>query len=136
MKKFRITVAAKSYSIEIGDLRGSPMTVVVDGEAFSVDVQPLEDAGLPTAEPEHPVPPDLTAAEEVGPSRVTAPMPGKILDVAVLDGDRVQRGQVLCTLEAMKMKSPIRAPRAGTVGRVQVQQGQTVEHGDLLFVVD
>jgi acetyl-CoA/propionyl-CoA carboxylase biotin carboxyl carrier protein len=67
---------------------------------------------------------------------MTAPMPGKILDVAVQIGDQVQRGQVLCALEAMKMKSPIRAPRTGTISQMQVTEGQTVEHGDLLFVVD
>jgi biotin carboxyl carrier protein len=63
-------------------------------------------------------------------------MPGKILDIAINAGDQVQQGQVLCALEAMKMKSPIRALRAGTVHQVQVHDGQTVDYGDLLFVVE
>ena len=136
MEKFRITVEGQSYRIEIDDPQGSPMTIRVDGEAFTVDVQPLEDGGPPAAAPEPPAAPAPIAIEEVGQGRMTAPMPGKILDVAVQIGDRVQRGQVLCALEAMKMKSPIRAPRTGTISQVQVAEGQTVEHGDLLFVVD
>jgi acetyl-CoA/propionyl-CoA carboxylase biotin carboxyl carrier protein len=62
-------------------------------------------------------------------------MPGKILDMAVKPGDPVQQDQVLCALEAMKMKSPIRALRAGTVRQIQVHDGQTVDYGDLLFIV-
>ena len=136
MEKFHITIEGQSYRIEIDDPRGSPMTVMVDGEVFSVDVQPLEDAGQPAEGPEPSAPPAPIAAKEAGQRRMTAPMPGKILDVAVQIGDQVQRGQVLCALEAMKMKSPIRAPRTGTISQMQVAEGQTVEHGDLLFVVD
>jgi acetyl-CoA/propionyl-CoA carboxylase biotin carboxyl carrier protein len=63
-------------------------------------------------------------------------MPGTILDIAVQMGEAVQPGQVLCALEAMKMKSPIRATRAGTVSEIAVHDGQTVVYGDLLFVVE
>jgi acetyl-CoA/propionyl-CoA carboxylase biotin carboxyl carrier protein len=63
-------------------------------------------------------------------------MPGTILDVGVRLGDAVQPGQVLCALEAMKMKSPIRAARGGTIRQVRVEEGQSVDHGDLLFVVE
>jgi acetyl-CoA/propionyl-CoA carboxylase biotin carboxyl carrier protein len=108
------------------------MTILVDGEAFTVEVEPAEEApaGAAAADPRAP-----TEREPAGPERITAPMPGTILDVAVQAGDRVQGGQTLCALEAMKMKSPIRAPRAGTVHRVEIHDGQTVDHGDLLFVV-
>jgi acetyl-CoA/propionyl-CoA carboxylase biotin carboxyl carrier protein len=63
-------------------------------------------------------------------------MPGTILDVGVQLGDAVEPGQALCALEAMKMKSPIRAPRGGTIRQVGVEEGQSVDHGDLLFVVE
>jgi biotin carboxyl carrier protein len=136
VKKFRIIVGSKSYNVEVGDPHQLPVTVIVDGETFSVDVQPVEDTGPPAAAPDHPPAPGPTDPTAEGSSQVTAPMPGTILDIAVQPGDRVQHGQVLCALEAMKMKSPIRALRAGTVRQMQVHEGQTVDHGDLLFVVD
>jgi biotin carboxyl carrier protein len=58
---------------------------------------------------------------------VLAPMPGRVLDVLVAEGDTVQRGQVLVLLEAMKMELHLNAPADGRVERVCVAPGQIVE---------
>jgi biotin carboxyl carrier protein len=63
---------------------------------------------------------------------VVAPMPGKVLDVRVRDGDRVGPGDVLAVLEAMKMETPATAEAAGTVTKVHVSAGSTVEPGQVL----
>lgn len=136
VQRFCLTVGTKSYSIEVGDPRETPMTVVVDGETFRVAVEPVEEGSVQLAIPDQPSQPDVQGALEGGQSQVTAPMPGTIMDIAVQVGDQVEKAQVLCALEAMKMKSPIRSLRVGTVNQVQVHEGQTVEYGDLLFVVD
>jgi biotin carboxyl carrier protein len=47
-------------------------------------------------------------------------------------GQQVEPGQVVCVLEAMKMKNPIRAARGGSVAQTAVQVGQNVSYGDLL----
>lgn len=130
-----MTVGNRSYSIEVGDPRESPLTVVVDGESFQVEVQPLEATGEPSAASTKPSSPRTEVAPK-GETQVTAPMPGTILDIAVQEGTSIEKDQTLCTLEAMKMKTPLRALRAGTVRQVLVHDGQTVEHGDLLFVLD
>jgi len=57
-------------------------------------------------------------------------MPGVILAVHVVAGTRVERGQDLAVLEAMKMQNTIRSPRAGTVAEVLVAAGQAVGHGE------
>jgi pyruvate carboxylase len=62
-------------------------------------------------------------------------MPGVILDIAVHTGDEVKKGDALCALEAMKMKSAIRAPKDGVVSKVAVQNGAKVNHNDLLMVI-
>ena len=67
---------------------------------------------------------------------MTAPMPGNILDIAVKPGDRVIHKQLLCNLEAMKMKNALRSPREGTIATVHVYEGQTVVYGDLLFTFE
>jgi len=55
--------------------------------------------------------------------------------VRVVAGDRVEAGQSLLVVEAMKMQNELRAPRAGTVERVAVEEGQTIDNGDLLVVL-
>jgi biotin carboxyl carrier protein len=59
-------------------------------------------------------------------------MPGTILSIAVGEGDRLQRGQEICVLEAMKMKNSIKSPREGTIAEVMVSAGATVAYGDPL----
>jgi len=63
-------------------------------------------------------------------------MPGKVVAVLVEAGARVERGQGLLVIEAMKMENEIGAPRAGTVSEVRVKPGQAVEPGELLARID
>jgi biotin carboxyl carrier protein len=70
-----------------------------------------------------------------GPTEVRAIIPGRVVSVAVEAGDAVTSGQRLLAVEAMKMENELRAPRAGTVERVAVAVGETVELGDALVVL-
>lgn len=67
-----------------------------------------------------------------GVSRIEAPMPGLILAVHVTEGDRVNEGDPLLILEAMKMENVILSPREGVIRQVAVQQGATVDKKSLL----
>jgi biotin carboxyl carrier protein len=71
-----------------------------------------------------------------GPQRVTAPMPGKVVRVLVKPGDEVTPRQGLVVVEAMKMENELRAAREGRVKTVAVTEGQSVESGALLVVVE
>ncbi|MDE2304679.1 MAG: pyruvate carboxylase [Gammaproteobacteria bacterium] len=68
------------------------------------------------------------------PAQVGAPMPGTVSTVAVRVGQAIRRGDVLVTLEAMKMEAAVRAERDGTVAEVLVRPGQAVDTKDLLVV--
>ena len=83
------------------------------------------------AEDRHPV-----AAEQVGEGSSLAPMPGSVVRVAVTAGDRVEAGQVLVVLEAMKMEHAVHAGAPGTVAEVGVAEGDQVETGTVLVVVE
>jgi pyruvate carboxylase len=73
-------------------------------------------------------------ADRSDPGQVAAPFAG-VVTLAVAEGDTVDAGQQLATIEAMKMEAGITAPRAGTVSRVAIDSVQQVEGGDLLVVL-
>ena len=67
---------------------------------------------------------------------VAAPMPGKVIELRVAVGDRVEAGDVVAVLEAMKMENHLRAAEAGTVAEVRVSVGLQVEKDVLLMVIE
>lgn len=81
---------------------------------------------------------DLSAASAgpVGPAPILAPMPGMIVRVSVKAGDRVEAGQGVVVMEAMKMENELRATAAGTVKSVEVTAGTAVEKGALLVALE
>jgi biotin carboxyl carrier protein len=106
------------------------LEVVVSGWRFDFEV---EDADL------HDLRERATSGRQAdthhGPTDVRAIIPGRVVSVAVAVGDGVEAGQRLLSVEAMKMENELRAPRAGTVERIAVGPGQTVELGDTLIVL-
>ncbi len=98
--------------------------VLLGHQAFDVTFQ----------EAAHGVPTTIKTAS--GPAKLKAPMPGKIVRLLAVVGADVSAGQGLVVMEAMKMENELKAPRAGRVKELPVQEGQTVESGALLAVVE
>ncbi len=73
--------------------------------------------------------------EAEGRQQIVAPMPGKVIRVLVRAGEKVEAGQGLLVVEAMKMQNEIRSPKSGTVERVVVAEGQAVNAGEVLCIV-
>jgi biotin carboxyl carrier protein len=67
---------------------------------------------------------------------VKAPISGKIIDVSVSPGAKVNRGALLVVLEAMKMENQIRSPLKGRVKEIKVKKGQSVRSGDVLLIFE
>ncbi len=76
------------------------------------------------------------ATDATGPQRIIAPMPGKVVRVLVAPGDEVRPKQGLVVVEAMKMENELRAARAGRVVSVSAVEGQSVDAGAVLAVVE
>jgi len=124
---YKVLINSHLYEVEIVDLLARPVLAVVDGRPIEVWPETKEVSS------EAPAPAGKTGESVDNQVReILAPMPGTIVSVAVEPGSQVTYGQELCVLEAMKMKNVIRAPRAGTIGKVAVTQGQSVKHHDLL----
>ncbi len=71
-----------------------------------------------------------------GEQRILAPMPGKVLRVLARVGDEVTLRQPLVVVEAMKMENELASPKTGRVKEVAVSEGQSVEAGRLLAIVE
>ena len=71
-----------------------------------------------------------------GPQRITTPMPGKVVRVLVKAGDEVKPRQSLVVVEAMKMENDLRASREGRVREVLAREGQSVDAGTVLVIVE
>jgi len=105
--------------------------VVLDGWRFEVELEPESRARLRERATR-----TTDRAVHGGRIDVRAVIPGRVLSVAVVPGDRVGAGDRLLVVEAMKMQNDVRAPRAGTIGRVLVAAGQTIELRDLLVEIE
>lgn len=136
---FRIVLEGKSFQIVVEDPSANPVLVTVNGETFQIHVESPEQAGSPLAQVDlrtvHPNPVPAVALAALGGGIVKAPMPGTIVKVNVKPGDRVEIGQELCVLEAMKMNNSIRATQPGQVAEVRVAIKQPVQHGDVLIIL-
>lgn len=145
-----LTIEGKTYEVAVGDLTQAPVRVLVNGREFWVEIAPPHPTGSSAARAaavEEPrVSPSLarrsavTAASGLAsPSSIptdgdiVAPMPGSIVDIRVKPGQRVERGDILCHLEAMKMNNAIFAPTAGVIKDVAVSEGQVVAYRQVLI---
>ncbi len=100
-------------------------------------------AAAPASEAEAAEPASAEAAEAVPPGAVTSPMVGTVYAAAepgapplVKVGDAVTEGQTLLIIEAMKVMNPLASPRAGTVIQILVSDGQPVEFGEPLLIIE
>ncbi len=121
-KKFKVVVNGREYTVEIEEIGGSESVEQITPVARSAPAIPSNEK------------PQSVSSESVE-GAVVAPMPGKIMDVKVSEGDTVKKGDILVLLEAMKMENEIVASRDGTVKEVRVKPGDNVDRGAILVVI-
>lgn len=155
MSKIEVTLGGHTFEIELNlnQRVDHDLPVMVDGQALAVSVPDL-DAPIDQMEwiivdrrpHEIVIDPDLhwlrdqtgvhfmevrdlegrTVRPISGDGRIKAPIPGLIKTVFAAEGDRVEAGQPLFILEAMKMENEIHAPKSGVVSQISVKSGQDV----------
>ena len=121
-----LLIGGTSYVADVTDREGA-CVVEVRGETYVVDVE---------EETRHIIRTRGGGASGQGGQVLKAPMPGRITHVAVAVGDRVNPGDTLVVIEAMKMQNEFKAGAAGAVAEVRVEAGQAVNAGDVLVVID
>jgi|SRR5947209_7382846 len=130
--RYSLIIAGKSYEvfaqrIPQPDEDSSLVYEIILGEQrFEVRVEDEREKTLAGA---------VKSAHDSGEARIRAPMPGLVIGVPVESGAAVTRGQTVIVLEAMKMENDLAAPRSGTIKEIKVNQGQTVNQGDVLVII-
>lgn len=128
MKTFNVTVNGKSYEVQVEEVKSNQPASKAPSAPKAVTTT---SAPAPVAAPTPQAAPTVAA----GANTVNAPMPGKVIAVAVTVGQTVKKGDLLLTLEAMKMENEIFAQADAVVSEVLVEAGQTVPAGGPMIVL-
>ena len=158
--KYQYTVKGVDYEVEIQDIEGNIANVTVNGIPFEVEMkQPVKagkqkvklseerrvkseesnssssatNASSATNESSAPITKPAAAAASGKP--VVAPLPGTINEIKVKVGDKVNAGDTVVVLEAMKMQNNIDAETSGTIASINVNKGDAVMEGDPLVTI-
>ncbi|MGN0281173.1 MAG: biotin/lipoyl-containing protein, partial [Prevotella sp.] len=148
MNKFEYKVQGVDYEVEIEEMEGNIAKVSVNGIPFEVELkQPINPAKAITrpkvVAPVAAAAPVAPAAKPAAPAAapagagaaVKAPLPGTISSINVKVGDKVNVGDTVLVLEAMKMQNNIEAEYSGTITSILVNQGDSVMEGATLLTI-
>jgi biotin carboxyl carrier protein len=156
MRRYTLGISGREFLIDVQEIDADRFQVTVGDQHYEVSLAGDEDLPEATISPglqptagsaaasrpaaaRAPAAPPVRAAAAVrssargGGAALNAPMPGVIIELFVKAGDRVERGQQVAVLDAMKMHNVIGAPRTGVVTEVCVAAGQAVGHGDAIL---
>lgn len=147
--KYVATINGKKYEVEVEKLEAYKS---LDRNGVASPAAPVLPASAPVQRPAAPAPapvaaapapapapaaaPAPKAAAPAGATTVEAPMPGKILNIKVSEGQAVKFGEVVVIMEAMKMETEIVAPADGTVSKILVKAGDSVDTGAALVALN
>jgi len=140
-----VTIDGRQVHAEAAKISPGVYLILLEGRSLEVRVQTLAD-GLLLYTGGHEYRVEITDPRSwrrsrggkidlAGRQQVRAPMAGKIVRVLIAEGQRVEAGQGLLVVEAVKMQNEIRSPKSGTVERLAASEGGTVNAGEVLAVI-
>ncbi len=148
--KYNFSIGEKPFEVVVGDAKEDMVQVVVNGVPYQVKIDntpekparavyaPVRPVCAPStaSAPVQTAPAPAGCAPAMGAGVVKAPIPGLVLEVMVKVGDAVQAGQVVATMDAMKMENKLTSAIAGTVKEIFVQKGTEVSTGDKIMTIE
>lgn len=133
MKKFKFKINESEYEVSVKEVESNVAEIKVNGTPFTVFIEKQEKQGsTANRKPAGKVTPIATPARVVVAEPIKSPLPGVIVKVLVAPGNEVKRGDVLLTMESMKMENNILAEDDCVVKSVLVKPGQSVLQDDVL----
>lgn len=124
---YSLLIDGKSYEAYIYE-KENALHVLMQGRFYSAFVEDEREKRLRAA--------SKSTVSVGGDYHLKAPMPGMVVEVPVVNGQQVEKGDVLLILESMKMQNELKCPRSGRVTRIRVNPGDRVEqHETMLSVI-
>ena len=129
MSKYRITMEGKVYEMEVELVKEETVPQPAGKSQYKEFKNASKDPTVRVIDP--------TAERETVKNTgvVTSPMPGTVIEIRKTTGDKVEKGEIVLILEAMKMENEITAPVGGEIAQMSVVSGQTVAGGEFLFEI-
>ncbi len=134
-KSFQFTIDGRKYETTVNEIENHVAEVTVNGTVFHVEIDNAKNATAikPAATRTTAAP---RAAQPAGTVVVKSPLPGSIVKVVAAAGAAVKKGDLLLTMESMKMENQVCSEYDGTVKSVLVQPGQNVMQDDKLVEIE
>ncbi len=142
MKEYKYTINGIKFNVEVGDVEGNEVEVIVNGSHYHVQLE--KDKQSPVKINKAAAAPTTASGEKViskpaaasgSADAVKAPLPGTIMSFKVKEGDTVNAGDTVCVLEAMKMENDVKTSKGGTVKKILVNVGDAVLEGNDLMII-
>ncbi len=139
MQKFKFNINGKSYEAIVEETERNTARVELNGKSYTVQVEKEEAIVSPkiaAVKPSQSGGDFVDVPEQVitgNAGSIKSPLPGNVSKIKVQEGQAVKAGDVLMTLEAMKMENEIMAPAAGKVKKIYVTEGKAVQQGEALI---
>lgn len=152
---YHVTLDGKPYTLDAQTMQSQIVSVLMENRSYDIDVETIGKPGDTLDgrmaarvrgrvmrfeildERRH----KMKAAQGVkldvaGAATILSPMPGKVIKLLAEEGTEVKEGQGVVVIEAMKMENELRAPKAGKVKTVRVKEGDAVETGAVLVMIE
>ena len=140
MKKFKFNIRGNEYDVIVKYFEDGVAKIEVNGSPYHVEVeQQLKESKTPIlVRKEVQTPRSATKIKKdiSGSIKITAPLPGNIMNIFIKEGDTVKKNDKLLLYEAMKMENLIKAEKDGIVRSIKVNAGDSVLQGDVLMEIE
>jgi biotin carboxyl carrier protein len=135
--KFQLRIGNMQYSVNLSEKAHGLYDVKVNDETYSISIVDLLSPSLQAAGASGGAGVSgIPGATAIGGDTIKAAMPGTVMTVKVKVGDVIKPGDIVLTLETMKMENPIKSTKGGKVKEISVQPGKFVNVGDRLMVIE
>lgn len=145
--RWQISLDGTSTDVDAIEIAPGIFSVLLNGESHEIRVAPNPDGTLTIHDGPNEFKAQVAdprawrgrkhgAVEAEGRQQIVAPMPGKVIRLLVKPGDKVEAGQGLLVVEAMKMQNEVKSPKTGIVEKLLAKESQAVNAGDILAWID
>ena len=145
--RWQISINGVASDVDTIETAPNVYSILLNGESHEIRIAPAHDGTLTLQSRHYEFIAEVVdqrgwrgrrhgTVEAEGRQQIVAPMPGKVVRLLVKAGDKVEAGQGLLVVEAMKMQNEVRSPKTGTVERLLAKEGQPVNAGEILAWID